>query len=72
MRIIELRLGSFCDYLMVVALSKVFEIEKHVGILLNIKYVVKHKSAKLFMTYTVEVRGSSQYKPFNPFKAVII
>ena len=31
-----------------------------------IKYVVKHKSAKLFMTYAVrKVRGSSQYKPFN-------
>ena len=32
------------------------------------KYVVKHKSAKLFMTYVVgklEARGSSQYKPFN-------
>lgn len=41
MRIIELRLGSFCDYLMVVALSKVFEIEKHVGILLNIKNIYR-------------------------------
>ena len=30
------------------------------------KYVVKHKSVKLLMTYAVgKLRGSSQYKPFN-------
>ena len=30
------------------------------------KYVVKHKSAKLYMMYAVgKLRGSSQYKPFN-------
>ena len=41
MRIIELQLGSICDYLMVVALTNVFEIEMHVGILVNIKNIYR-------------------------------
>ena len=39
MRIIELQLGSICDYLMVVALTNVLEIEMHVRILVNIKNI---------------------------------
>jgi len=42
----------------------------YIRIMYSEKYVVKHKSAKLLMTYAHDVccrkvRGSSQYKPFD-------
>ena len=50
--------------LLVLFLIKCFSV---LTVTLN-KYVVKHKSAKLFMTYAVgklEAALISQYKPFN-------
>ena len=66
MRIIELQLGSDC--LMVVALTNVFEIEMHVGILVNIKKIYRIPEAGTVDFINVDNRYFSidiKYKYFR-------